>query len=307
MINSVIGTVGDTPMLALEGIRERLGLRAKIIAKAEHLNPGGSIKDRVAVAMIKEAEKDGRLARGGTIIEPTSGNTGIALAMLGSALGYRVKIVMPSSASVERRELIRAYGGEVVLTSNEDGMSGAIRQAEALLCEQTGGVILGQFTSPAAVACHYYGTAAELWRGTGGKIDAFVAGVGTGATLTGIGRFFKDRSEGIRTVAVEPSESAALTGGRIGTHGIEGIGAGFIPPLYDGGVVDGVECVSTDEAIEAVRLLAECEGILAGVSTGAALCAAVRVARRDYASGGVVALLIADRGERYFSRGIFCT
>lgn len=299
MKKAISDFIGHTPTVRLSAIEEHFGLKGCLLAKAEQLNPAGSIKDRVAKAITNNMERTGAIGSGSVIVEATSGNTGIALAMLGAIRGYRVKIVMPSSASVERAAIMSAYGAEVILTPGEEGMKGAIHEAEKIC--KSGAVMLGQFTDTEAIKCHYEGTASELWRDTCGGIDAFLCGVGTGATITGVGRFLKEKRRDIRVIAIEPSESRTLSGGVAGTHKIEGIGAGFVPPFFDYSLVDGIVSVTYDEAREAVGILARRCGIFAGISTGATLATAIKLARGEL-YGKRIAMIIADGGERYLSR-----
>ncbi len=296
--------VGNTPLAELKNYARALGLKANLYAKCEGFNPAGSAKDRVAKAMIEDAERRGLLKAGGVIIEPTSGNTGIALAAIGAAKGYRVILTMPQTMSAERQLLIKAYGGEVVLTCGERGMAGAIERAEELK-KELGGVILGQFTNPANPAAHYNTTGPEIYRALGGKVDVFVAGVGTGGTLTGVGKFLKNSIRSVQIVAVEPLSSPVLSGGRAGAHKIQGIGAGFVPKNFDATVCDGVITVSDDEAVLAARNLAKYEGLLAGISSGAALHAAAILARRPQNYGKNIVALLPDGGERYLTTGLF--
>ena len=295
--------IGNTSLLRLRRIEEHLGLKCALFGKAEFMNPAGSIKDRVAAAMIDSYERQGLLRKGNVIIEATSGNTGIALAMLGALHGYRVKIVMPEGASDERAKLIKAYGAEVIPSERERGMTGAIELAEEMSKNDERAVMMRQFENTACVKRHYNTTARELAKNMLCNIDAFVCGVGTGATLIGIGRFLKE-SFATRIYAVEPEESPVLSGGVASAHGIDGIGAGFVPNFYDKALVDSVLRVSTDEAIEMTKLLARHEGLLVGISSGANLAAAVKIGKNNEWR---IALPLCDRGERYFSRGIFST
>ncbi len=298
------GLVGNTPLVKLEKYSSACGLTAGIYGKCEWFNPAGSAKDRIAKAMIEDAEARGILEAGGTIIEPTSGNTGIALAAIGCAKGYRVILTMPETMSAERRSLIRAYGGEVVLTCGERGMAGAIERAEELKRE-LGGVILGQFTNPANPAAHFKTTGPEIYKALGGKVDIFVAGAGTGGTVSGVGKFLKSRLPAVHIAAVEPASSPVLSGGAAGAHKIQGIGAGFVPETLDRSVIDEVFAVTDEEAAAAVKKLAECEGLLAGISSGAALHAAAAIAARPVNAGKNIAVLFPDSGERYLSTDIF--
>ena len=295
--------IGGSETLRLGRIEELFSLKGRLYGKAEFMNPAGSIKDRVAEALIDSYRTSGVLKEGGTIVEATSGNTGIALAMLGALGGYRVKITMPDSASRERAELMRAYGAEVIFSEGKMGMVGATLLACEIAENTEGAVPMKQFENEACVRTHYERTAPEIACGVGERIDAFVSGVGTGATLMGIGRFLKERYR-TRIYAVEPMESQVLSGGKASAHGIEGIGAGFVPTFYDPSIVDGIIAVSTEEAEEMARILARCEGILVGVSSGANLAAAIKIAKSKEWS---IALPLSDRGERYFSLGIFST
>lgn len=288
-------------MLELSRYSAAAGLPRPIVAKLEYFNPGGSVKDRIALAMVEDAERRGTLAPGATIIEPTSGNTGIGLALVAASRGYRMVLVMPETMSVERQKLARAYGAEVVLTPGAEGMAGSIRRAEELRRATPGAVTPGQFDNPANPQCHYDTTAMELWRQTDGGVDVFVAGVGTGGTVSGMGRRLKELKPGVRVVAVEPASSAVLGGGKAGPHGIQGIGAGFVPKTYDAGVVDEVVAVADADAKSAARMLAATEGLLVGISSGAAAFAAAQVARRPEFAGSMVATLLPDTGERYLS------
>lgn len=294
----MLNYIGRTPTIRLTEIEKHFALLSPVYAKAELLNPAGSIKDRVAAAMIYDAEKSGVIRPVGLVTEPTSGNTGIALAMICAIRGYKLKIVMPKGASVEREMLMKAYGAEVIRTSG--GMSEAIKAAKYIVTSE-GAFMPDQFKNPVCAECHYRSTAVELLGDMQGEVGVFICGVGTGATLMGVGRYLKERSSA-RIIAVEPSESAVLSGKASALHGIEGIGAGFIPPLYDKSIVDEVITVSTDEAKEMTRILAKKEGIFSGISSGANLAAAIRVAKT--AVGNIV-FPICDRGERYFSRGVF--
>lgn len=304
IVSSVLERIGHTPLAAVAHIE---GLCARLLVKLEGSNPAGSVKDRAALAMIGDAEARGLLKPGGTIIEPTSGNTGIALAAIAAARGYRCKIVMPDSFSPERRRLIAAYGAEAVLTPGAEGMRGAAVRAEALARETPGSFFPNQFGNPANAAAHYRTTGPEILADTDGNIDIFVAGVGTGGTITGTGRYLKAQKPGIFIAAVEPAESPLLSGGTAGPHGIEGIGANFIPSLLDRAVYDAVIPVTTAEARAAARLLARKEGILAGISSGAALHAGIRLAARPENRGKTVVALLPDTGTRYLSTGVFDT
>lgn len=302
---SVEQLIGKTPLLELTHIEKKLGLQARLLAKLEAFNPGGSAKDRVAKAMIDDAERSGKLKPGAVIIEPTSGNTGIGLACVAAARGYRVIIVMPDSMSMERRMLMTAYGAELVLTPGAEGMKGAIAKAEELARELPGSFIPGQFVNPANPAAHYAATGPEIWADTDGQVDVFVAGVGTGGTITGVGRYLKERSPAVRVVAVEPAGSPVLSKGVAGKHGIQGIGAGFVPDALDTSVYDQVVTVTEEEAYAAGRLLGRTEGVLAGISSGAALHAAMELAKLPEYKGKTIVVLLPDTGDRYLSTPMF--
>ena len=302
---SVEQLIGNTPLLELTRIERELKLKARVLAKLEYLNPAGSVKDRVGLAMILDAEEQGRLSPGGTIIEPTSGNTGIGLAAVAAARGYRTIIVMPDSMSMERRLLMTAYGAELVLTEGAKGMSGAIERAKELAREIPGSIIAGQFDNPANPAAHYQTTGPEIWRDTGGGVDIFVAGVGTGGTITGTGRYLKEQKPGVKVVAVEPADSPLLSGGKAGPHGIQGIGANFVPGVLDTAVYDEIIPVKTEDAYEAGRLMGRREGVLVGISSGAALWAAVELAKRPENEGKTIVVLLPDTGDRYLSTAMF--
>lgn len=301
IVNSVLELVGDTPMVELERLGRDAGAVARVVAKVELFNPAGSVKDRVALAMVERAEADGTLRPGATIIEPTSGNTGVGLALVSALKGYRLILTMPETMSVERRRLVAAYGAQVVLTPGAEGMKGAIARAQALREEIPGSVILQQFENPANPARHYRTTAEEIWRDTEGGIDLFVAGVGTGGTVSGTGRRLKELNPAVRIAAVEPASSPVLSGGAPGAHKIQGIGAGFVPGNYDPSVVDLVVPVADDEAIATARLLASREGLLVGISSGAAAYAALQLAKREEYRGKTIVVLLPDTGERYLS------
>lgn len=302
---SLIELIGSTPLVELSNIERELGLKAKVVAKIESFNPGGSVKDRAAVSMIADAEKSGLLKLGATMIEPTSGNTGIGLAWIAAIRGYKLILTMPETMSVERRQLLAAYGAEIVLTPGAEGMSGAIAKAEELNAEIPGSLILRQFDNPSNPAAHMAATAEEIWRDTDGLVDVFVAGVGTGGTVTGTGRGLKSHNSDVEIVAVEPADSPVLGGGEAGAHKIQGIGAGFVPSNYDSAVVDKVMAVGDEEAFEGARMLVAKEGILAGISSGAAVCAAIRLARLDEYAGKTIVVLLPDTGERYLSTPLF--
>ncbi|MDD6493427.1 MAG: cysteine synthase A [Prevotella sp.] len=293
--------IGNTPLLELGTFSAARGLKTPIIAKVEYFNPGGSVKDRIALAMIEDAEARGVLKPGATIIEPTSGNTGVGLALVSAVKGYRLILTMPETMSVERRNLVKAYGAEVVLTPGADGMKGAIAKAEALRDATPGSVILQQFENPANPAKHYATTGQEIWRDTDGKVDIFVAGVGTGGTVSGIGKALKEKNPDVKIVAVEPLSSPVLNGGKSGAHKIQGIGAGFVPKTYDADVVDEVFDVDNDDAIRTGRQLAQEQGLLVGISSGAAAFAAAEIAKRPENAGKRIVVLLPDTGERYLS------
>lgn len=297
--------IGRTPMLELSHLEKKLNLKARILAKVEYFNVTGSVKDRIAKAMIEEAEKSGKLTRGATVIEPTSGNTGIGIASVGTAKGYKVVIVMPDTMSAERRTLIKAYGAEIVLTEGAYGMKGAIAKAEELAKER-GGVVLGQFVNPANPAAHYASTAPEIWEDTDGAVDFFVAGVGTGGTISGVGKFLKEKNPQVKIVAVEPAGSPVLGKGTAGAHKIQGIGAGFVPATLDTGVYDEVAEISDEEAFETARLIGKTEGILVGISAGAAVAAAIKLAVKEENAGKNIVVLLPDSGDRYLSTTLFC-
>lgn len=297
--------VGNTPLLELDKYSKAKGMETPIIAKVEFFNPGGSVKDRIALAMIEDAEQKGILKPGATIIEPTSGNTGVGLALASAVKGYHLILTMPETMSVERRNLVKAYGAEVRLTPGKDGMAGAIRAAEELRDSIPGAVILQQFENPANPARHYATTGPEIWRDTDGQVDIFVAGVGTGGTVTGVAKYLKEQSPAVRVVAVEPKSSAVLNGGQSGPHKIQGIGAGFVPKTYDASVIDEVFDVDNDDAIRTGREVAQQEGLLVGISSGAALYAAIEVAKRPENKGKKIVVLLPDTGERYLSTVLY--
>lgn len=297
--------IGNTPLLHLKRFSDAMGIKADIIAKLEYFNPGGSVKDRVAFSMITEAERSGALRPGGVIVEPTSGNTGVGLAWIGSSKGYKVILTMPDTMSKERRELLKAYGAQIVLTPGADGMAGAIARAEEIRISTPGAIVLGQFTNPANPAAHEATTAPEVWNATKGKVDVFISGVGTGGTITGTGRYLKSRNRNVRIVAVEPRESAVLSGENPGPHGIQGIGAGFTPVIYDPSVVDEIVTVYTDYARTMTRQIARQEGLLVGISSGAALAAVLEIGRRPESEGKTIVALLPDTGERYLSTGVY--
>ena len=297
--------IGKTPLLELVHIEKELGLEARILAKLEYFNPAGSVKDRIAKAMIDDAEASGKLKPGSVIIEPTSGNTGIGLASVAAARGYRIIIVMPETMSVERRQLMKAYGAELVLTPGAQGMKGAIAKADELAAEIPYSFIPGQFVNPANPEAHYTTTGPEIWEDTDGTVDAFVAGVGTGGTITGIGRYLREKNPAVRIVAVEPKTSAVLSTGVAGKHGIQGIGAGFVPAVLDTGVYDEIIPVADEDAFATGRLVGKNEGVLVGISSGAAVWAALQLAQRPEMAGKTIVVLLPDTGDRYLSGPMF--
>ncbi len=297
--------VGATPLVRLQKTEKKYNLKANLFAKLEGFNPAGSVKDRVALRMITDAEKRGLIKAGDTIIEPTSGNTGIGLAALCAAKGYKMVVVMPDTMSKERRQLMAAYGAEVVLSEGSKGMSGAIELAEKLKKEIKGSMIAGQFDNAANPAAHYQTTGPEIWKDTEGKVDIFVAGVGTGGTISGVGRYLKEQNEKIKVVAVEPSDSPVLSGGKAGAHGLQGIGAGFIPKVLDTAVYDSIETVTEAQAFSAARAFGKEEGLLVGISSGAALHAAISIAEKSENAGKNIVVLLPDTGDRYLSTNLF--
>lgn len=297
--------IGHTPLLELTHIEVAEGLKARLLAKLEYFNPAGSVKDRVAKAMIDDAEATGKLKPGSVIIEPTSGNTGIGLASVAAARGYRVIIVMPETMSVERRLLMKAYGAELVLTEGAKGMSGAIAKAEELAAQIPGSFVPGQFVNPANPAAHRATTGPEIWQDTDGQVDIFVAGAGTGGTVTGVGGYLKEQNPAVRIVAVEPADSAVLSGGKAGPHKLQGIGAGFVPEVLDTKIYDEVMPVTTEEAFAAGRMMGHKEGVLVGISSGAALHAAIQQAKRPENEGKTIVVLLPDTGDRYLSTPMF--
>lgn len=303
--NSLTELIGHTPLMELGRIERDEHLAARLLVKIESFNPGGSAKDRIALAMIEAAERDGTLPAGGTIIEPTSGNTGVGLAWIGSLKGYRVVLTMPETMSDERKKLLRALGAELELTPGSEGMNGAIRRAEQLRDATPGAVILGQFDNPANPEAHRRTTGEEIWADTGGRVDIFVAGIGTGGTVSGTGQALKAHNPAVRVVGVEPAASPVLEGGAPGPHKIQGIGAGFVPRNYDAAVVDEVVAVTDNDAMRGARMLAQKEGLLAGISSGAAFIAALRLARLPENAGRIIVALLPDTGERYLSTPLF--
>ena len=302
---SLLDLIGRTPLMKLSAYSRMHGLSRPLVAKLEMLNPSGSVKARTALAMVEDAERRGLLCPGGTLVEPTSGNTGIGLAMVARIKGYRLILTMPETMSLERRNLLRAYGAELVLTSGAEGMAGSVAKAEELCASLPGAVILGQFDNPANAEVHFRTTGEEIWQDTDGQVEAFVAGVGTGGTVSGVARALKGHHPGVCIVAVEPAASPVLEGGKAGPHRIQGIGANFVPRNYDASVVDEIIAVTDDDAFRAARELAATEGLLAGISSGAALCAATRLAARPEMAGRLVTVLLPDTGERYLSTGLY--
>ena len=299
--DTVTQLIGDTPLLRLHKMEERFGAGAEIVAKVEMFNPAGSIKDRVGYNMVIEAEKSGRLKPGGTIIEPTSGNTGVGIAMTAAARGYKAVMVMPESMSLERRKLLAALGAELVLTDKNEGMKGSVEKAEALAKEIPGSIIAGQFENPANPQAHYETTAPEIWEATDGNVDIFIATFGTGGTVTGVGRYLKEKNPDIRVIGVEPASSPLVTEGKAGPHKIQGIGANFIPEVLEVKLMDEVITVTDDDALETMKALAKTEGLLVGISAGAAVYAAGQVAARPENAGKRIVVVLPDTGERYLS------
>lgn len=297
--------IGHTPLLELTHIENERGLKARVLAKLEYFNPAGSVKDRIAKRMIGDAESKGMLRPGSAIIEPTSGNTGIGLAAVAAARGYRTILVMPETMSVERRKLMKAYGAELILTEGAKGMKGAIEKAQALAKEMPNAFVPGQFSNPANPEVHYETTGPEIWADTDGQVDLFVAGVGTGGTVTGVGRYLKQQNPQVKVVAVEPADSPVLSRGTAGPHKIQGIGAGFVPQVLDTAIFDEVITVENDDAFQAARQIGHREGVLVGISSGAAVWAAIQLARRPENEGKTIVALLADTGERYLSTPMF--
>lgn len=302
---SAADLIGNTPLVEVGHIEEKFGLKARVLVKLEYFNATGSVKDRVAKAMIEDAEKKGILKPGATIIEPTSGNTGIGLAAIATAKGYRTIIVLPETMSVERRNIIKAYGAEIVLTPGYKGMTGAIAKAEELKNEIEGSMIAGQFVNPANPDAHRRTTGPEIWNDTDGEVDAFVAGVGTGGTITGVGEYLKSKNDKIEIIAVEPATSPVLSQGKPGPHKIQGIGAGFVPEILNTKIYDSVVPVDNDDAFEYARLISHTEGILVGISAGAALYAAIKWAKKPENEGKTIVALLPDSGDRYYSTSLF--
>ena len=305
VFNNITGLIGHTPLVEINRFTEKLGLKARILVKLELFNPAGSVKDRIALSMIEDAEKKGLLKPGSVIIEPTSGNTGIGLASIAASKGYRAVFTMPETMSAERRKLLQAYGAEIVLTEGAKGMKGAIAKAEELARQTQGSFIPGQFVNPANPEAHVRTTGPEIWDDTDGKVDIFVAGVGTGGTVTGTGRYLKSKNPAVRVVAVEPAASPVLTQGKAGPHAIQGIGAGFVPEVLDTKIYDEVIDVTNEDALATGREIARKEGFLVGISSGAALFAAVELARRPENAGKLIVALLPDNGDRYLSTKLF--
>ncbi len=305
IFKGAIGLIGNTPLVEITNIEKELGLEATVLVKLEYLNPAGSVKDRVGKAMIEDAEAKGLLREGSVIIEPTSGNTGIGLASIAAAKGYRLILTMPETMSVERRNILKAYGAELVLTDGSRGMAGAIEKAEELKAQIPGSIIAGQFVNPANPAVHRATTGPEIWNDTDGAVDIFIAGVGTGGTLTGVGEYLKSRNPAVRIVALEPEDSPVLSEGRAGKHGIQGIGAGFVPEVLNTGIYDEIYRANTQNAFAAAKLLARKEGISVGISSGAALYGAIELAKRPENKGKVIVALLPDSGDRYYSTALF--
>lgn len=305
VFSSVLDMVGGTPLLEAKNLERELGLKAKILMKLEYLNPAGSVKDRIARAMILDAREKGLLKEGATLIEPTSGNTGIGLASMAASLGYRLILTMPETMSVERRNILKAYGAEIVLTDGARGMTGAIEKAKELAQEISDSFIPGQFENPVNPKAHIETTGPEIWEDTKGKVDIFVAGVGTGGTITGVGTYLKEKNPNVKIVAMEPSDSPVLSGGKPGPHKLQGIGAGFIPDTLDTEIYDEILTISSEEAFSGARQIAQKEGVLVGISSGAAFAAAVKLAKRPENEGKTIVVLLPDSGDRYYSTPLF--
>lgn len=305
VFSSVLDMVGGTPLLEAKNLERELGLKAKILMKLEYLNPAGSVKDRIARAMILDAREKGLLKEGATLIEPTSGNTGIGLASMAASLGYRLILTMPETMSVERRNILKAYGAEIVLTDGARGMTGAIEKAKELAQEIPDSFIPGQFENPVNPKAHIETTGPEIWEDTKGKVDIFVAGVGTGGTITGVGTYLKEKNPNVKIVAMEPSDSPVLSGGKPGPHKLQGIGAGFIPDTLDTEIYDEILTIGSEEAFSGARQIAQKEGVLVGISSGAAFAAAVKLAKRPENEGKTIVVLLPDSGDRYYSTPLF--
>lgn len=305
VFSSVLDLVGGTPLLEAKNLERELGLKAKILMKLEYLNPAGSVKDRIARAMILDAREKGLLKEGATLIEPTSGNTGIGLASMVASLGYRLILTMPETMSVERRNILKAYGAEIVLTDGARGMTGAIEKAKELAQEIPDSFIPGQFENPVNPKAHIETTGPEIWEDTKGKVDIFVAGVGTGGTITGVGTYLKEKNPNVKVVAMEPSDSPVLSGGKPGPHKLQGIGAGFVPETLDTEIYDEILTIGSEEAFSGARQIAQKEGVLVGISSGAAFAAAVKLAKRPENEGKTIVVLLPDSGDRYYSTPLF--
>lgn len=305
VFSSVLDLVGGTPLLEAKNLERKLGLKAKILMKLEYLNPAGSVKDRIARAMILDAREKGLLKEGATLIEPTSGNTGIGLASMAASLGYRLILTMPETMSVERRNILKAYGAEIVLTDGARGMTGAIEKAKELAQEISDSFIPGQFENPVNPKAHIETTGPEIWEDTKGKVDIFVAGVGTGGTITGVGTYLKEKNPNAKIVAMEPSDSPVLSGGKPGPHKLQGIGAGFVPETLDTEIYDEILTIGSEEAFSGARQIAQKEGVLVGISSGAAFAAAVKLAKRPENEGKTIVVLLPDSGDRYYSTPLF--
>ena len=302
---SVTELIGRTPLLEVKNLERDLELKARVLVKLEYFNPAGSVKDRAALSMIEDAEKNGKIRPGATLIEPTSGNTGIGLASVAASKGYKTIFVMPETMSIERRKLLFGYGAQIVLTEGAKGMKGAIEKAAELEKEMENAVILGQFVNPANPDAHYRTTGPEIWEDTDGTVDIFIAGAGTGGTVTGVGRFLKEKNASVKVIVAEPDKSPVLSGGNPGPHGLQGIGAGFVPEILDTEIYDSISRVTEEEAYAASRLLATREGILTGITSGAALHTAIREARKTENKGKLIVALLPDTGERYLSTPLF--
>ena len=302
---SVTELIGRTPLLEVKNLERDLELKARVLVKLEYFNPAGSVKDRAALSMIEDAEKNGKIRPGATLIEPTSGNTGIGLASVAASKGYKTIFVMPETMSIERRKLLLGYGAQIVLTEGAKGMKGAIEKAAELEKEMENAVILGQFVNPANPDAHYRTTGPEIWEDTDGTVDIFIAGAGTGGTVSGVGRFLKEKNASVKVIVAEPDKSPVLSGGNPGPHGLQGIGAGFVPEILDTEIYDSISRVTEEEAYAASRLLAKREGILTGITSGAALHTAIREARKTENKGKLIVALLPDTGERYLSTPLF--